>query len=96
MENIKGLKRTDYCGKLRLEDVGRTVTLFGWAQRQRDLGNLIFIDLRDKTGIVQISTIRPTEAFLKKHSLSVRNMCLLLKVLSKSVKAKTWKYQQEK
>ena len=61
MENIKGLKRTDYCGKLRLEDVGRTVTLFGWAQRQRDLGNLIFIDLRDKTGIVQISFNDQTE-----------------------------------
>ena len=55
MESIKGLKRTDYCGELRIGDCGREVTLFGWAQRQRDLGNLIFIDLRDRTGVVQLS-----------------------------------------
>ena len=45
METIKGLKRTNYCGELRIEDAGKEVTLFGWCQRQRDLGNLIFIDL---------------------------------------------------
>lgn len=55
METIKGLKRTDYCGDLNIKDCGREVTLFGWAQRQRDLGNLIFIDMRDRTGIVQLS-----------------------------------------
>ena len=49
MDTIKGLKRTNYCGDLRIEDVGKEVTLFGWCQRQRDLGNLIFIDLRDRT-----------------------------------------------
>ncbi|MGN1328962.1 MAG: aspartate--tRNA ligase [Eubacterium sp.] len=54
-ETIKGLKRTNYCGELRLADAGKEVTLFGWCQRQRDLGNLIFIDLRDRTGIVQLS-----------------------------------------
>ena len=45
MDTIKGLKRTNYCGDLRIEDVNKEVTLFGWCQRQRDLGNLIFIDL---------------------------------------------------
>lgn len=71
METIKGLKRTNYCGDLRLSDEGKEVTLFGWAQRQRDLGNLIFIDLRDKTGIVQISFNDKTdrETFAKAQSV---------------------------
>lgn len=72
MENIKGLKRTDYCGNLRLTDAGREVTLFGWAQRQRDLGNLIFIDLRDKTGIVQISFNDQTDRAIFEKAQSVR------------------------
>src|SRR4030042_4272232 len=48
------LKRTDYCGDLRKKDVGREVTLLGWIQRRRDLGGLIFIELRDRQGIVQV------------------------------------------
>ncbi len=77
MENIKGLKRTDYCGTLRLEDSGREVTLFGWAQRQRDLGNLIFIDLRDKTGIVQISFNDQTDRGIFEKAQSVRSEYVL-------------------
>lgn len=48
------LKRNEYCGKLRLEDDGREVVLNGWVARRRDHGGLIFIDLRDSSGIVQI------------------------------------------
>lgn len=77
MESIKGLKRTDYCGNLRLSDSGREVTLFGWAQRQRDLGNLIFIDLRDKTGIVQISFNDRTERGIFEKAQSVRSEYVL-------------------
>lgn len=77
MENIKGLKRTDYCGDLRLTDEGREVTLFGWAQRQRDLGNLIFIDLRDKTGIVQISFNDKTDREIFAKAQSVRSEYVL-------------------
>jgi len=48
------LKRTDYCGDLREKDIEREVTLLGWVQRRRDLGGLIFIELRDRQGIVQV------------------------------------------
>ena len=77
METIKGLKRTDYCGNLNIKDEGREVTLFGWAQRQRDLGNLIFIDLRDKTGIVQISFNDKTDREIFEKAQSVRSEYVL-------------------
>lgn len=48
------LKRTDYCGDLHKEDANRDVILLGWVQRRRDLGGLIFIELRDRQGIVQV------------------------------------------
>jgi len=48
------LARTHYCGDLRPVDVDREVTLLGWVQKRRDLGGLIFVELRDKQGIVQV------------------------------------------
>ncbi len=48
-------KRTDYCGTLTAKDIGRKVTVTGWCQRQRDLGSLIFIDVRDRTGLLQLA-----------------------------------------
>ena len=69
-ETIKGLKRTHYCGELRPSDIGKEAVVFGWVQRQRDLGQLIFIDLRDRTGIVQLTFDDSTdrEAFDKAFS----------------------------
>ena len=47
-------RRTIYCGELRLEHAGSEATLLGWVHRLRDLGNLVFIDLRDREGVVQV------------------------------------------
>src|SRR5512137_637435 len=47
------------CGELRISDVGKSVTLGGWVQKRRDHGGLIFIDLRDRSGLVQV-TADPT------------------------------------
>jgi aspartyl-tRNA synthetase len=54
LETLGNWKRTNYCGELRASDDGRDVTLCGWVHRRRDLGQLIFIDLRDRAGIVQV------------------------------------------
>jgi aspartyl-tRNA synthetase len=51
---LGNLKRTDYCGDLRKEDSAREVILLGWVQRRRDLGGLIFVEMRDRKGLVQV------------------------------------------
>ena len=53
-EAINGLKRTMMCGEVREANVGQRITLMGWVQRNRKLGGLQFIDLRDRAGIMQI------------------------------------------
>ena len=53
-ELMGNLRRTDYCGVFNLENAGKEVIVCGWVQKRRNLGSLIFIDLRDKTGIVQV------------------------------------------
>lgn len=53
-ENMGNLRRTNMCGLLRTENIGEEVVLMGWVQKERNLGSIIFIDLRDTTGISQI------------------------------------------
>ena len=65
---IPGLKRTHYCGEINHVPEGASVTLFGWVQRRRDLGGLIFIDMRDRTGIAQV--VCNPETFPKAHAVA--------------------------
>ena len=55
LDRMNGLKRTHYCGTLTKDEISQEVVVCGWVQRQRDLGALIFVDLRDRTGIVQLA-----------------------------------------
>lgn len=70
-EFMTGLTRTHYCGELRLSDVGKEVTVCGWVQRQRDLGQLIFIDLRDRTGILQLAFDDSTDRTIFEKALQL-------------------------
>ena len=71
MESLNGLKRTHYCGDLRIANVGEEVVLNGWVQKKRNLGGLVFVDLRDIKGISQIifDTNVSEEAFNKAEKL---------------------------
>jgi aspartyl-tRNA synthetase len=53
-DTLGNLKRTNYAGNLRAADADENVVLMGWVHRRRDLGQLIFIDLRDRAGVAQI------------------------------------------
>ena len=54
LDFLGNLKRTHYCGALRGSDAGKPAVVLGWVARRRDLGNLLFLDVRDRTGIVQV------------------------------------------
>ena len=78
MDNMLGLKRTHYCGDLRSENIGSEVIVSGWVAKQRDLGSLIFIDLRDRTGIVQLAFDENTDKEIFDKAFSARNEYVLM------------------
>lgn len=78
MDTMTGLKRTDYCGVFTAKDIGRTVTVCGWVQKQRDLGALIFVDLRDRTGIVQLAFDDSTDGAVFDKAFAVRSEYVLM------------------
>ena len=77
-DTMQGLKRTHYCGTLREEHIGQTVVVSGWVQRNRDLGNLMFIDLRDRSGIVQLSFDDTTDKALFEKASTARSEFVLM------------------
>lgn len=70
-------RRTNYCGDIRESDVGKKVCVMGWAQKQRDLGSLIFIDLRDRTGIVQLAFDEGSDSAVFDKAFTVRSEFVL-------------------
>ncbi len=90
MEFVTGMTRTDYCGNFRISDVGKEITVFGWVQRQRNLGSLIFIDLRDRTGLLQLSFDETSDkAVFEKASTVKSEYVLAAKGIVKERSAKT-------
>lgn len=69
---MKYYKRTKYCGEFSKNDIGKEVTVCGWVQKQRDLGQLIFIDLRDRTGIVQLAFDGSTDKNIFEEAFKIR------------------------
>jgi aspartyl-tRNA synthetase len=61
LDFLGGLTRTHYCGALRATDAGKEATVLGWVAKRRDLGNLLFLDVRDRTGIVQVVFNKETQ-----------------------------------
>ncbi|MCL2046052.1 MAG: aspartate--tRNA ligase [Oscillospiraceae bacterium] len=69
---MSNLKRDCYCGDLRASDVGKEISVCGWVQRRRDLGHLIFVDLRDRSGILQLAFDDDTDRDVFESALTLR------------------------
>jgi aspartyl-tRNA synthetase len=73
LDFLGDLKRTHMCGELRASDAGSKVVLMGWVNKRRDLGNLIFLDLRDRTGITQVVITADAGAEVHDRAAAVRS-----------------------
>ena len=77
LDFLGDLKRTHRCGELRAADAGKTITLMGWVNRRRDHGNLIFVDLRDRSGITQIVFDKERSPEFHQRAEAIRNEYVL-------------------
>ena len=78
LDTMGNLRRTHYCGTLRAEHIGQEAVVCGFVQRQRDLGQLIFIDLRDRTGIVQLAFDDATDPAVFEKASGVRSEFVIM------------------
>ena len=76
-ESIQGLKRTSMCAELSESDIGKKVTLMGWCHKQRDLGGLTFITLRDRTGEIQLVVSPDASDEIKEKASKIRSEFVL-------------------
>ena len=72
-ESMQGLKRTHYCTELSAANVGETVTVTGWVQRRRNLGQLLFVTLRDRSGLLQLAFGEETDKALFEKAETLRS-----------------------
>lgn len=85
-ESMKGLKRTCRCAELTTNHIGQTVTVMGWVQKSRNKGGIIFVDLRDRSGIIQLifeESDAGTEAFEKAGKLRAEFVAAVTGVVEK-------------
>ena len=73
LDFLGDLKRTHMCGALRPSDAGKKAVLMGWANRRRDLGSIIFVDLRDRSGVTQVVINAERNAAIHKKAEGLRN-----------------------
>jgi len=73
LDFLGNLKRTQYCGHLRAKDAGHDAIVMGWVAKRRDLGNLLFLDVRDRSGIVQVVFNKETDATAHAKAEQVRS-----------------------
>lgn len=78
MDLMTGLKRTNYCNDFTADSIGNEAVICGWAAKQRDLGGLIFIDLRDRTGVVQLAFDDSTDKAVFEKATTVRSEFVLM------------------
>ncbi|MBR1810163.1 MAG: aspartate--tRNA ligase [Clostridia bacterium] len=77
MDFLGKFKRTGYCAAFSAANIGQTVSVCGWVQRSRDLGSLIFMDLRDRTGIIQLAFDDTTDPAILEKAKTVRSEFVL-------------------
>lgn len=78
MDLMTGLKRTNYCNDFTADSIGNEAVVCGWAAKQRDLGGLIFIDLRDRTGVVQLAFDDSSDKAVFDKAATIRSEFVLM------------------